>query len=605
MRNKIGELRPSQIITTFGPGSIVDLPDYSVMIAGIDQWGSTIVSRSRNIEEPRIRKKLGIDQIKSIPTNTDSHSDVGTIPAYRFPEYHVCPSCKKIGKRNSNDFFEDEGVMYCKNPEAKNGQCPTVKTHPVRFITACKKGHIDDFPWEFYVHKGTNYDSKKCKIYLEDSGQTGSLNDMVVHCTTCHKKRPVSEALFNKKILGKCTSKRPWLKDKESDCENDREMLLRGASNIYFSSLESSIAIPSPKADDSLDQFVEDNVDFNDDELVNDRKTFDIVFKRDPDIKRIGLDKVWDVVQKLKNDEDAFGEEDLKIPEYDALLAGHYNYEDIEFEAETEVVPNRYTGLISNLVKVKRLKEVMVLKGFTRIHPAPDVTARLSKDSEEGDVENQKQVEFAPLSAEKLNWLPGLETYGEGIFLTLNEDKLKEWEKKLEGYEGSLENAHKKIYLEREIPEEAIPASPGARYVLLHTLSHALMRELTLHSGYSSSALKERIYSDSQNEMAGILIYTATVDSEGSLGGLVELGNTNKFESIMARALAAAGYCSGDPQCAENDTETLKDVNGAACHSCMLIAETSCENSNRYLDRSVMVQTVANYQREFFKHESK
>ncbi|WP_100011631.1 DrmB family protein [Lentibacillus sediminis] len=604
MRNKVGELRPSQFITTFGPGSIVDLPDYSVMVAGTDKWDNIDVSKSKDIDEPRIKRKLKINQIKSIPTNTgsDGHS-VGTIPSYRFPEYHVCPNCRKLGKRNGNDFFEQDGALYCKNPDRENGPCPKVKTHPVRFITACENGHVDDFPWEFYVHKGTNYDAKKCKLYLEDSGQTGSLKDLIVQCTTCEKDRSISEALSNNKILGKCTGRRPWLKDKEPDCEKNRKLLLRGASNIYFSSLESSIVIPSSKADENLDQFVKDNIDFNDEELMNDRDFFNKYYKRNADINRIGLEKVWGIVQRLKNVSSP-EEEDLKKPEYEALLMEQYNYEGIDFETKQEDVPYRYSGLISNLVKVKRLKEVMVLKGFTRIHPAPDVTARLSKEYDEKDDESNEQVKFAPLSAERLNWLPGVETYGEGIFLTLNNDRLKDWERKFEEYENSVERAHRKIYLERDMPEEAIPPFQGIRYILLHTLSHALMRELTLHSGYSSSALKERIYSDNQNGMAGILIYTSTVDSEGSLGGLVELGSTDKFESIMARALAAARYCSGDPQCAEHDAQALTDVNGAACHSCMLIAETSCENSNRYLDRSIMVETVANYQREFFKNEN-
>ncbi|WP_053217024.1 DUF1998 domain-containing protein [Virgibacillus senegalensis] len=598
MGNKVGELRPSQLITTFGPGSIVDLPDYSVIIGGIDKWDSIDVSKAKTIEEPRIRKKLRIQQIKSIPFSRDK--EFGTIPAYRFPEYHVCPSCRKLGRRNGRDFFEEEGVLYCKNPDNPNGACPKVKTHPVRFITACKKGHIDDFPWLFYVHKGEKFDSKKCKLYLEDKGETGSLKDLVVSCKTCNEERSINEALVSTKLLGRCSGNRPWLRDRDpKGCEEEKELLLRGASNIYFSSLESSIVIPA-QADDSLDEFVKSKVEMGDDELVSNRTVFDTVYKRNPDVYRVGLDKVWNIVQKLKNGTEQ--EVDLKKPEYNALLTQPHNYEDIDFEVEKEEVPQRYKSIVSNLIKVKRLKEVMVLRGFTRIHPSPDLTTRLSRKSENESDASNDQVDLAPLSAnDKLSWLPGVETYGEGIFLTINEDKLKLWEDKYASYEKSMEAAHKKIYKERDMPEDAIPAFEGLRYVLLHTLSHALIRELTLHSGYSSSALKERIYSDAENEMAGILIYTSTVDSEGSLGGLVELSKRDQFESILARALAAAKYCSGDPQCAEHDVEKLVDVNGAACHSCMLIAETSCEKSNRYLDRSLLVETVSNYGREFFE----
>ncbi|WP_166000823.1 DUF1998 domain-containing protein [Bacillus sp. Cs-700] len=596
MSKKIGELRPSQFITTFGPGSIVDLPDYSVIIAGIDKWDSFDVSKSNSIDEPRLKRKININQIKSIPTN--KNREFGTIPAYRFPEYHVCPHCRKLGKYSGREFIEEDGVLYCKNPDNQNGACPKVKTHPVRFITTCKKGHINDFPWGMYVHQKGEYDPKKCKLYLKDEGKTGSLKDLVVFCALCDKQRSMSEAFMNNKILGSCSGRRPWLRDYE-ECSNEKEILLRGASNIYFSSVESSIVIPNPVNED-LEEFVKNNIDFTDEDLINNREEFNIVKKRDPDIKRIGLEKVWNIIQKLKKGK-SDSNVDLKTPEYNALLTEHHNYEGIDFELEVEGVPNRYSDFLSNLVRVKRLKEVIVLKGFTRVQPLPDLTSRLSNESDDNqEVSDSDQVQLAPLSTERLGWLPGVETYGEGIFLTINNEKLIKWESDNEDYGKGMERAHKKIFKDRKLPDEAIPQFPGLRYVLLHTLSHALIRELTMHSGYSSSSLKERIYSDSENGMAGILIYTSTVDSEGSLGGLVELGKKEKFESILARSLSSANYCSGDPQCAENDADKLIDINGAACHSCMLVAETSCEKSNRYLDRSLLVKTVANQNREFF-----
>jgi hypothetical protein len=599
MTNKAGELRPSQFITTFGPGSIVDLPDYSVIMSGTDKWDSYDISKAKTIEEPRIKQKLNIRQIKSVPVS--EKRDGATLPAYRFPEYHVCPNCRKLGRYSGRDFVEEDGILYCKNPDNEN-PCPKVKTHPVRFITTCKKGHIDEFPWGIYVHKKGSYDYKKCKLYLIDEGKTGSLRDLIVHCKTCEAKRSMSEAFSQKQILGKCSGRRPWLRDKE-ECENDKTLLLRGASNIYFSSIESSIVIPDIK-DDDLEDIVKNHVDLTDEELVTSRKVFDMVMKRDPDIDRIGLDKAWNIVQDLLNGNDS-KHTDLKSPEYKALLDDHHNYDGTEFETEKETVPKRFGKYISNLVRVKRLKEVMVLKGFTRIHPLPDLTDRLSNENENNNDQNNSgdEVEMAPLSKEKLNWLPGVETFGEGIFITLNNDQLKQWENENQDYGLGMQEAHLKRYRDRDVPSEKIPGFPGLRYILLHTLSHALIRELTLHSGYSSSALKERIYSDPETGKAGILIYTATVDSEGSLGGLVELGRTINFESVLARALAAARYCSGDPQCAEYNADVLVDINGAACHSCTLLAETSCESSNSYLDRSLLVKTVANQDREFFKGE--
>ncbi|MCA1011758.1 DUF1998 domain-containing protein [Halobacillus halophilus] len=591
MSNYVGEVRPSQFITTFGPGAIVDLPDYSIIMAGINKWPKEYVSGARTIEEPRLTRMLNIQQIKTIPVKEKE----GTLPAYKFPEYHVCPKCRRLGKYNGRDFVEEDGVLFCKNPDQET-PCNKIKTHPVRFITACKKGHIQDFPWLYFVHKKDGYDIKKCKLYLKDEGETGSISDLKVYCSTCKQERSLKEAFDSPKLLGKCFGDRPWLRDQE-DCDEQKQLLLRGASNIYFSSLLSSIVIPSDSHSD-MESLVEDKVNLNDEEALEDWSLFRAIYSRIPDVNILGLKEVWRIAQKIRNKNSKEDKEDLKTPEYQAFLREQYNYDGEEFEVEKEQVPARYDGLIENLIRVKRLKEVMVLKGFTRIQPLPDVTARLSVNEEDSESDQPKE---APITNEKKpGWLPGIESYGEGIFFTIKESELKRWEKENEAYEASMKDAHNKMHQERGRKMSEIPPFPGVRYVLLHTLSHALMREITLHSGYSSSALKERIYSSREEGMAGILIYTSTVDSEGSLGGLVELGKSINFESLLARALASAGYCSGDPQCAEHGGEKLIDVNGAACHSCLLESETSCENSNRYLDRTILVNTVLNQQREFF-----
>ncbi|KAA0549793.1 DUF1998 domain-containing protein [Bacillus sp. BGMRC 2118] len=600
MKNEIGQVRPSQYITTFGPGSIVDLPDFSVIMGGINKWEEiTTLKYSSEIDEERLRRKLRINKIRSIPITSDTKG-IGTIPAYRFPEYHVCPNCRRIGS-GGNVFTEEDGILYCQNHH-KEGKapCPKIKTHPVRFLTACKNGHIDDFPWGFYVHsKDKKYDPTKCRLYLEDTGSSGSLKDLIVKCTTCTTERSIGEA-FNKNILPKCTSRRPWLglKNKdEEECTAERKLLLRGASNLYFPIIESSISIPYT-SEDPFEDLVSKEIDFDNEEIINDFEEFKIAVKYNKNLKHYDPQKLWATVQKLISNSPT--DEDLLYPEWELLQTGQSPIDAKDFELEPEQIPGKYSNFLSKLIRVKRLKEVMVLKGFTRIQPVPDATMRLSGE-QDSDVEEQ-ELKIAPLSDKKLDWLPGVESFGEGIFISINENTLKKWEEDNKNLSKEIENAHMNQFRERNVPEEIIPPFPGIRYVLLHTFSHSLMRELCLHSGYSSSALKERIYSNEEKKMAGILIYTATVDSEGSLGGLVELGKTHNFESILARSLSAAKYCSGDPLCAEKHSfESLQDVNGAACHSCLLMPETSCEKSNRYLDRSTLVTTVANLNREFFK----
>lgn len=594
MNKTVGMVRPSQLITTFGPGAIVDLPDFSVIMGGINKWEhNTMLQYSNEIDEPRLKKKLRIEKIKSIPLNGEANG-IGTIPAYRFPEFHVCPTCRKLG--TSRNFIEEDGVLFCQNP------CKRTKTHPVRFLTSCENGHIDDFPWGFFVHSKhkIDFDYKKCKLKLLDTGKSGSLTDLIVRCDTCNIERSFAEAYKNEKLLPKCQGRRPWLgknNKSEDPCDKDRKILLRGASNLYFPVVESSIMIPVQSNSNPLKELVRKEIDFTDEELINDKDTFFFFAKRNKELKLYNPEDLWALVQRIKLSFD--DDEDLLMPEWDAITSGQEFFNEPDFEVEKQLVPPRYDHLINKLIRVKRLKEVMVLKGFTRINPLPDATLRLSGEQQENSSDNT----MASISDTKLDWLPGVESFGEGIFVSLKEDKLKKWAGEHSDYATAVRQAHINLYRDRNIPDDKIPPFPGIRYVLLHTLSHALMRELCLHSGYSSSALKERIYADDDKGMAGILIYTATVDSEGSLGGLVELGKTVHFESILARALSAALYCSGDPLCAEHDPEHFHDINGAACHSCLLISETSCEKSNRYLDRSILVKTVANHEREFFKNE--
>ncbi|MEB2275523.1 DUF1998 domain-containing protein [Bacillus sp. ILBB4] len=591
MNKTVGVVRPSQLITTFGPGAIVDLPDFSIIMGGINKWDhNTILRYSSEIEEPRLKQKLKINKIMSIPLNEDN--SIGTIPAYRFPEYHVCPTCRKLG--TTRHFIEEDGSLYCQKP------CKKVKTHPVRFLTACENGHIDDFPWGFYVHSKhqKKYDYKKCKLSLKDTGETGSLADLIVRCETCEVERNLAEAYKNEKLLPRCQGRRPWLGSKnksENQCDKERKILLRGASNLYFPVIESSIAIPFQS--NPLEELVSNKIDFSNEELINNKDVFLFFAGIDKELKQYDPEELWAIAQRLHSSKNS--SEDLLLPEWDAITSGQQFFDEPDFEVKNQAIPPRYAKLVSKLIRVKRLKEVMVLKGFTRIHPLPDATLRLS--GEQLNEEDSIETTMAPISDSKNDWLPGVESFGEGIFISLNEEALSEWENQQSKYANAMKQSHINQFRERNVPEEFIPPFPGIRYVLLHTLSHVLIRELCLHSGYSSSALKERIYSDKDRGMSGILIYTATVDSEGSLGGLVELGKTSQFESILARALSAAFYCSGDPLCAEHDPEHLHDINGAACHSCLLISETSCENSNRYLDRSILVPTVASHQREFFK----
>ena len=146
---------------------------------------------------------------------------------------------------------------------------------------------------------------------------------------------------------------------------------------------------------------------------------------------------------------------------------------------------------------------------------------------------------------------------------------------------------------------------PGIRLVLLHSLAHALMRQIVLDCGYTAASVRERLYSRQPGEeggpMAGILLYTAAPDSEGTLGGLVELGDPLTLGRHLQQALESMRLCASDPLCSEHRPDTHgRGIHGACCHACQFSPETSCERGNRYLDRSVLVNTFSARGTAFF-----
>jgi hypothetical protein len=245
---------------------------------------------------------------------------------------------------------------------------------------------------------------------------------------------------------------------------------------------------------------------------------------------------------------------------------------------------------------VERLREVSALVGFTRLEALGELS----------DPDWSRQSRPAPLSKLSPTWAPAAEVRGEGIFIQFDEARIQAWQGRPEvvAQAEPFFDSHVKWRQTRGIlPPEG--GFPGMRYILLHSFAHALMRQLVLECGYAAASVRERIYSRPPEEeggpMAGILIYTAAPDSEGTLGGLVSLGRPAVLERAMAQALEAARLCAGDPLCAEHPpSRTGRTLHAAACHACLLAPETSCERGNKYLDRSVLVATIERSDLAFF-----
>ena len=583
MREKVGEVRNSQLISTFGPGAIMDLPEFSVILASLDHWNT---EQCEVINEPRLQKKLKISKILAPPIlERDSHNTIGTLPAFRFPSFMVCPKCRKLDRYNN--FFIDESskVAYCHCDE-------DTKVFPARFIVACARGHIEDFPWHFYIHaKKGNLDCKG-ELLLNDTGVTGSISDVEVECKKCGEKRTLEDA-FSGVGLPSCRGHRHWMGAwSKEDCSEKSRALLRGASNLYFPIVVSALSIPPYT--NPVHQVVAAEMERL--EQVDSIGKLKMVIDMGliPDFKEFNPEQLWQAIEHQRKLGEG-DEQDLLYPEWEAIHQGTDEHSEFEFETEEQQVPERFGNKIASLIMIRRLTEVRVLDGFSRIEPLPDAT---SMDEED---ETLKESFKASLSERRLSWRPGIVTRGEGIFISLHESAVELWEQRIGSAEMPMKQAFADYCKDRNM--EGDTPFPGSRYVLLHTLSHALMRQLCLGSGYSSTSLRERIYSRNENgqNMAGILIYTSTPDSEGSLGGLVELGKTEKFEEVLFHALEEAKFCSGDPLCSEHKPDAVGDLNGAACHACQLAAETSCEKSNRFLDRAFLVTTVSESELAFFE----
>lgn len=576
-----GELRLSQVITQSGPGSLVDLPTLSMIMAGVDDWQ---LANTTRVDEPRLARFLKVDGFKEPPFYRKSDRS-GGVPARLFPRFLVCPRCNRLALHSAFEFRPDRAEHICKSPTCGGGG--KAIAYPARFMVACPKGHLADFPWHHYVHKGGG----DCleELALTDTGRTGSISDLFVKCPTDNLSRNIGQAfgLAGRKHLPPCDGQRPWLGDRDpKTCGESLRVLLRGASNAYFPAVTSAISIPpwTDPIQTALGPYVELL------ELVQDRQTFTqwMALNNVPELKQVFTDdQLWGaLLARREGSQDA--PQDLKEEEWRAFQAADTLAIDrrAQFQARKLPTPSG-TPLISRVVALDRLREVRVLRGFSRIDSVPDV-------GEMNEVE-ALVVGLAPLRRTPAKWLPAVDFRGEGFFLEIDTKRLSHWDSSRASQVATerLAESERAWWSARNVA--ATPAERTLRYVLLHTLSHLLIRQLALDCGYSSTSLRERIYSSLGSEgMAGILVYTATPDSDGSLGGLVDMARPEFLGPVLTRALAEAALCANDPLCADRALLPIApQLNGAACHSCLLLSETACEAGNHYLDRGVLVPTVA------------
>lgn len=700
-------IRRSQAITPFGPGAMVDFPGPVTLIhAGLDAWPFNESEPERRefkiTDEPRLAHRLGVDFFVLPPDfrrkfNSGQTTNLDLkLPFLRFPRWHVCPipSC---GKMHFGE-YHDKDAPVCRGRGAHEHK--PRKTFQVRFVAACHKGHLADFPWVEWVFSGEQGawapDGAGKWLTLKSSG-SASLMGMKV-CAEQMGAGGKIEVVRSRSLAGAfgsgtavsddesaptespfsrigvtCNGANPVLatgtmQRPAPGCGEHLQAVLKNATNIYFPNVVSSIYIPEVEdatlgveilellddpdmkremreaALDSEDGLVtkksagrllkkyhpESSVDSQElataaNELLlsgilldhRDAKTTLEQFWKanggalsEEDIKDIidGLGLDWDIdpskilpsisaylysihgdklaansnVQPTAEspqevlEEDAYRREEYRVFTQD-IQAG-FPKRDLDIRSKNVA---EYTELATcgfqRIALLHKLRETRAFDGFSRINSSGV----------------SRQERRALFTQNDVNWLPAIIVRGEGIFVEFCHERIAAWES---AHQDALYNRLKPLRqslaaLAAKRSQEVVPITPG--FLLLHTFSHILITELVQECGYGSASLRERIYSGSDtNPMSGVLIYTAAGDSEGTMGGLVRMGEPDLFGPAVINAIRKARWCSSDPVCIESKGQGPGNCNLAACHSCALLPETSCEVQNRLLDRAMLVGTL-------------
>lgn len=583
-------VRAAQAVLQYGVGAMVDFQDQTLMTSAPEYWNKT-----QRIDDERFAKALGVDYF-CLPVD---------ISYARFPEWYFCPKCRKFQtisewlnehRQKANEKTKRDDEYMVRHLQCQNCHQDLVVA---RIVTICEKGHINDFPWVEWVHRNSEEavcSHPKLKFKTGASGTEG-LEGLNISCDTCGAHTTLKGA-FDKEIfseldekLGKtsflCQGNHPQKHEKE-DCVCYPRTVQRGSSSVYFPVVYSSLVIP-PYAD-KLNELIEKSSAFdhcliiiNDEEQENRiKKINERLNKWSNEIaKEISADK--DEVQRIltrKWLEPADSDADVSNIKYRAeeyaALTGEVKVSNSlsEFSRESISIDRYKIPFLKSISLIDKIRVVNALVGFSRNKP-------VMSENDDG---------FASVKEKKTRWFPAYEVRGEGIFVEFQQQDINDW---ILNNPQVFERAEKinKNY-SRSFTGKSNPREITPKFILLHTLSHLLINQLSFECGYNIASLSERIYCAEKidgKEMSGIFIYTASGDSEGTLGGLVRQGRSDVFPHTFKKAIAEARICSNDPVCILSQGSGRESLNLAACHSCALLPETCCEERNAFLDRGMVV----------------
>jgi hypothetical protein len=609
------QLRQSSLILGTGPGALTVLQDGStVIIPGIDAWYVTRkfpmtpkIPDDVKIHDALLEKNLGVQFFVVPPAQGISEeSDTDYLHASLFPSWLICYSCKALIKVN------EPNRIKC--PRCSKLGRMSQKMVQTNFVIACEDGHLDEFPWNEWVHRGARNVCPNPELIFKANGVV-QLSSQQIICKSCDKRRDLAGTSTSNedgstelsKMLEPgsvfiCNGSKPWLRQTHTQCNKNVRMVLRSSNNIYFANTVSSILVPSNlgRHSEALERIESSN---------QKGKYLAWLLKNSYSYKNVAM-----AIKVNESDHyEGITEEDIA-----SALSEMYSQDTHQPNENLEIVdvfdrtpewialsnPREDKGMVVRKVPdfdgnpfgidlihaVPSLKKTTALKGFTRLKPRDISPAH-----------GRQLLRREPFGA-TANWLPAIQQSGEGIFVTLSKDRVQEWIdlSEVKDRVNTIFSNLKKN--DREIPGVEV----SAKFILLHSLAHVLIQELVIECGYTSASLAERIYAD--GEQCGILIYTASASSDGTMGGLVEMSHPDQLLNALMNGLERARWCSNDPVCMElgNVGQGNSGSNLAACHSCCLLPETACEHFNQGLDRAMLIGDVTGKSSliGFFDHQS-
>mgnify|MGYP005810459937 CR=1 FL=1 len=632
------QIRLGQIIAPFGPGSIyTDRRGIPHVVCGLDHWfkrwdvtrGLVPCQNPAEFQlfEPRLSALLKVDRFNSPPDfrlvrlgETPPPNAMLYTPALRFPRWYRNTKTGEMRRFNLNTERID--------PVPGEG-----KWMPVRFIAVCPAGHLCEFPWKEWISCNCPGDGS---LNLTDRGGS-ELTSIRIACTTCPPgstgrqgrslagttARPDEslgeQSAFQSAGIG-CPGDRPWLGDAASEqCARPLVGALINQINIYFPKTISAILLPDLDEHDDLTVQIRNEIE-EDQGVCGVARTLWNMNNRSGAVALVqnslqsrGLARSPEQVERALAHLLTSGTAALEgapvpaQPESDLLAFRRAEFNVIRNEVNdakrspnlrviAEEVPSDLSSWFSRVRLVERLRETRVFFGFDRLLPDRQPLVGMPDTA-------MRQLFLTPPSQPQDRWLPAIEVFGEGIYIEFAEERVAAWQhasanwlkaRLTDGFLMRLGGVFATLP-----PLQGPTRLWASRYLLVHSFAHALINQLVFECGYSTASLRERLYvsADAAAPMAGILVYTAAGDSEGTLGGLVELGGRHRLGAVVRRALSRVSWCSADPVCSENlGGQGSRLANMAACHACVLLPETSCETINEGLDRAMMVGTPDNRQ---------